>query len=436
MLPQKSIAFYTLGCKVNYSESSFIANQFNHNGFTIKNFNDKADIYVINTCAVTSTAVKKSRNIINKALHNNPDSFIVVTGCITETEKLALSEINEIGLIVGANEKFSLFDLICRKINSEVELGSYNLTEKSFYPSFSSGERTRSFLKIQDGCDYFCSYCVIPYARGRSRSDTVNNIVKNASNIVAKGIREIVLTGINIGDFRNNQGERLVDVLLALEKIEGLYRIRMSSVEPDLLTDDILQLTSQSEKILNHFHLPLQSGSNRILKLMNRKYQIELFRERLFKIKELMPDACIGTDIITGFPTETESDFNDSLGFLESLPLSYMHVFSYSKRNQTQASKMGENVPPSLKKERTNVLLSLADQKKTIFYSTQIGKIHQVLFESKNDKGYIHGFSKNYLKVKMLYDKYLINKIVSIPLTTIDNDGVFVEDKKNIIKTV
>ncbi len=430
-MPEKiAIAFYTLGCKVNYSETSFISNKFKDKGYQIKNFNEVADIYVINTCSVTQTAVKKSRNIIHKALHNNSNALIVVTGCITETEKEEIKTIDGIGLVVGANEKFNLFDLINEKVNLKINPDKKICNENTFFSSFSSGDRTRSFLKIQDGCNYFCSYCVIPFARGRSRSDYISNIVDNVRKIIETGVKEIIITGINIGDFRNDKGEKLIDLLVALEKINSLQRVRLSSIEPDLLSDELIEMISKSDIFLPHFHIPLQSGSDKILKLMNRKYDTALFKSKIDTIKSFMPDSCIATDIITGFPLETDDDFNDTRNFLEKLNLSYFHVFTYSERKQTKASQYEMKVSPQSKKIRTDALLKLSDIKKETFYNSQKGKEHKILFESSKINGYMYGFTQNYLRVKMLYNKLYSNEIITATLNNLDTDNVFMIDEK------
>lgn len=429
MTKKKSVAFYTLGCKVNYSETSFISNKFKENNYEIKSFNEVADVYIINTCSVTQTAVKKSRNIIQKAIRFNAKALIVVTGCIAETEKNEIESIENIGLIVGANEKFNLFDIVDNKVNSVQQKEKLKNDENVFFSTYSSGDRTRSFLKIQDGCNYFCSYCVIPYARGRSRSDTIENIIKNVHEIIKTGIKEIIITGINIGDFHNNKGETLFELLNALEQIDGLYRVRLSSIEPDLLTDEIIDLFSKSKVLLPHFHIPLQSGSDKILKLMNRKYDTSYFKNKIEKIKSLLPDSCIATDIITGFPLENEGDFDDTLHFLEKLNLSYFHVFTYSERQQTKAAQYEVKISPQNKKLRTDALLKLSEIKKSIFYNSQIGKKHNILFESSRINGYMFGFTRNYLRVKMPYNKQYINKILTTTLTTLDSDNVFIVDK-------
>lgn len=420
-----TIAFYTLGCKVNYAESSYISNLFTQNGFQIKAFNEKADVYVINTCSVTQVAVKKSRYFIHKALQLNPEALVVVTGCLTETEKEEVKTYDSRVLVVGANEKFNIMGAVNNRLRDNATENRQLLAESHFFSAFSSGDRTRSFVKIQDGCNYFCAYCVIPYARGRSRSDYIENILSNVKTAVNQNIKEIILTGINIGDYQNDRGENLYALLSALEEMEGLRRVRLSSIEPDLLSTDIIKLVSESQKLMPHFHIPLQSGSDNILKLMNRRYSTGFYRDKIVEIKNLIPDACVATDIISGFPGETDADFDLALAFLDTLPLSYFHVFTYSDRTQAKASGFKDKVPSQVKKQRTDGLLKLSDEKKMSFYNSQLGKHHQVLFESDKKKGFIYGFTENYIRVKAPCDKALVNNIVPVRLTALDSDNVF-----------
>jgi len=426
------IAFHTLGCKVNFAESSYIAQKFKDAGYQIVSFNDKSDAYVINTCSVTHSAVKKSRNTINSILKKHPAAKIVITGCITETEKEIINKIEGVGLIIGANEKNLLFDqldaLLKGDHQNDVILSN---TADSFFESYSTDERTRAFVKVQDGCNYFCSYCVIPYARGRSRSSYIDDIAGNVEKIIKDGVKEIVITGINIGDFSNNKGETLYDLLATLSSLEGLKRLRLSSIEPDLLTDEIISLAANSATIMPHFHLPLQSGSDKILKAMNRKYDTAFFKRKINNIFERIPDCCIGTDLIVGFPGESETDFNDTLNFINDLPLSYIHVFPYSKRSLTKAAGLIDDNSPYLKKMKVKTLSDLSEKKKATFYASQLNKTHKILFESANNNGYINGFTENYIKVKAAYNKMLINTIIEIKITDIDTDGLFVYNVKN-----
>ncbi len=422
------IAFYTLGCKVNFSESSFISDIFYENGYQVVPFSKKADIYVINTCGVTSAAVKKSRQIISSVKHKNPQAFLVVTGCITDTDAAVLDKLEHIDLVIGTNEK----DKIYQSINTVVTQGKppaiKNTDGNDFFASYSLGGRTRAFVKIQDGCDYFCAYCVIPYARGRSRSNQIKNIVRQVEKITEAGIKEVVLTGINIGDFKNDKKETLTDLCETLEAIEPLQRLRLSSIEPDLLSDALIRLISTSSKIMPHLHLPLQSGTDKVLKRMNRRYDTAFFAEKVFKIKKNIPDCCIGTDVIAGFPGESIADFEAGMDFIEKLPLSYIHVFPYSSRPQAQSSGFENALDQSVIKNRTLALKALAKNKKELFFSSQKGKVHRILFEHINRRGFIYGFSENYVRVKTGFRKTLANSIVKAPLSKIDEDGVFLLD--------
>lgn len=429
MPPIHSIAFYTLGCKVNFSETSYIAGIFDKSSYNVVAFKEKADIYVINTCAVTKAAVKKSKYIIRQALLRNPKAFIVVTGCIAETDIEVLSAIEGINLIVGANEKQKLLTKVEAMLHgSDVQAQNTSDCSEKFFPAYSEGGRTRTFVKIQDGCNYFCSYCIIPFARGRSRSGYISDIVNDVKAIVAKGVKEIVLTGINIGDFKNDKGETLLALLHSLDNIKELKRLRLSSVEPDLLCDDIINLTASSPKLMPHLHLPLQSGSDKILKLMGRKYDTAFFAQKVKSIHSEMPNCCIGTDIITGFPGETESDFEDSLTFVKELPLSYLHVFTYSEREGTKAAHLSQKVATGIAKKRSLRLQALALDKKMAFYESQRGKEHNILFEDANIKGFMYGFTENYVKVKTPYNKSYSNEIITSHLTKIDSDGIFIID--------
>ena len=430
MIPYRyKIAFYTLGCKVNYSETSYITRKFEENNFRITSFNETSDIYVINTCAVTQAAVKKSRYIIQKAIKKNPAALIVITGCMTEIEQNELKKYNNTALIINTNEKYLIFEKIKEKLNTDFIISHNILSENEFFPTFSYGERTRSFLKIQDGCNYFCSYCVVPYARGRSRSDSIENIIQNIKKITDLGIKEIIITGINIGDFKNKDGKRLIDLLLKIEDRCNISRLRLSSIEPDLLNDEIIQIVSQSEIFMPHFHIPLQSGTDKILRLMNRKYDTMLFKNKVGLIKKFLPDCCIATDIITGFPGETDIDFETTYHFLNNLELSYFHVFTYSERENTKAYHMQDKVSYPIKKQRTDRLLSLSAYKRNEFYNSQKGKQHEILFESDNVNGYMYGFTKNYIRVKMPFNKDFENKIHTTTLNNIDSDNVFIIDK-------
>lgn len=408
------IAFYTLGCKLNFSETSHISREFDNDNFEVVNFKDIADIYVINSCAVTSVAEKKSKNAITGAKKRNPNSKICVVGCFSELNIEKLKEDDNIDIVLGSSDKFLLPKKIKEYFN--IEKKNFRSEDNNFYSSWSEGDRTRTFLKIQDGCDYHCSYCTVCIARGISRSDKISNVIKNASIIADKGIKEIILTGVNIGDFGKNTNETLFDLLCELETIDKLERIRISSIEPNLLTNDIIHLVSKSEKIMPHFHIPLQSGNNKILSLMKRRYKRELFEEKVNLINSLISNCYIAADVIVGFPTESEEDFYDTYNFIKSLPISDLHIFSYSKRSNTIASEMKEQIKEQVKQERSKILRGLRTELKNNFYKKNITNELKVLFESKNDKGTISGFAENYLKCTTNYEKNLINKIVKVKI--------------------
>ena len=414
----KKVSFYTLGCKLNFSETSTIARQLGEQGFERVDFEQGADVYVINTCSVTDHADKKCRKVVKEALKFNPTAFVAIVGCYAQLKPQEIAGIPGVDVVLGAAEKFNLIEhlsVLTKRERGEVfntrikEVDSYNA-------AYSVGDRTRSFLKVQDGCDYFCSFCTIPLARGKSRSDTIVNVLKSAREIVNKGVKEIVLTGVNIGDFGVNTGETFLALLHELEKTEGLARIRISSIEPNLLTDEIIQFASVSQKIVPHFHIPLQSGSDKILSLMRRKYQRDLYVNRVAQIKTLMPHACIGVDVIVGFPGETQADFLDTYSFLNELDISYLHVFTYSERVNTTAYKMEGRVPGAQRAERSRMLHILSEKKRRFFYEQHLGKTYEVLFEAEQEKGFMHGFTQNYIKVKVPYDPLLINELARVEL--------------------
>ncbi len=416
----KSVAFHHFGCKVNFAEASALSRQFKEKGFELKDFNDQADIYVISTCVVTAVAEKKCRAAIRRAHKLNPGAKIAVIGCFSELKPGEIAQMDGVDLVLGHEGKFNLLDELEHLSQSTPYHGGTQEREKSekaaFVPSYSYGDRTRSFLKIQDGCDYYCTYCTIPLARGKSRSDTIENVLKNAREIAGKGIREIVLTGVNIGDFGRQNGETFTGLIQALESLEGISRIRISSIEPDLLSDGIIAQVAASAKFLPHFHLPLQSGNNKILKAMHRKYDRELYAGRVAMIRSLMPDACIAADVIVGFPGETAGDFEETRLFLQNLEISYLHVFTYSKRDNTLAARMPDPVDETTRKHRSEVLHQLSEEKKRAFYQQNSGKTARVLFESDNANGYMHGFTENYIKVKTPFNPELINQIVEVTL--------------------
>ena len=421
----KTIAFYTLGCKLNFSETSTLARSFVNSGFKVVPASHAADVYLINTCSVTESADKKCRQAIRKFIKQSPTAIIAVTGCYAQLKPDAIAAIEGVDLVVGADLKGNVVELvnnIREKGNPRIFSCEINEVD-SFFQAFSSGDRTRSFLKVQDGCDYKCSYCTIPMARGKSRNIPINDILREAEQIAASGIKEVVLTGVNIGDFGKTTGESFFDLVKALDKVEGIERYRISSIEPNLLTDELIEYVAQSAKFLPHFHIPLQSGSNRILGLMRRRYKREVFASRLEHIRKLMPNAFIGVDVIVGFPGETEEDFNDSYNFLESLSPSYLHVFPYSERPNTPTASMDGKVNPSVINSRVNRLNKLCQLLHTNFYKKNIGKTANVLFESSKHGNMMHGFTENYIKVEVPYQKNLCNIVISVKLIELADSG-------------
>jgi threonylcarbamoyladenosine tRNA methylthiotransferase MtaB len=425
MTPNKTVAFYTLGCKLNFSETSTIGRMFTANGFSKVDFLDGADIYVINTCSVTDHADKKCRKVVKQALKYNPNAFIAIIGCYAQLKPQEIASIPGVNIVLGANEKFNLLDHILNYNNQEGTQVFANEIKhvNNFVASFSMGDRTRTFLKVQDGCDYFCSFCTIPLARGRSRSDTIANTVLSAKEAASNGVKEIVLTGVNIGDFGKNNNETFFDLVKALDQINGIERIRISSIEPNLLTNEIITYVANSERFVAHFHIPLQSGSDKILKAMRRKYERELYADRVALIKDIMPDCCIGADVITGFPSETEEDFLDTYRFINQLDISYLHVFTYSERDDTTALRIKEVVPGNIRHQRTEMLKILSEKKKRFFYEQHQGKKMKVLFEMEHENGDMKGFTENYIKVKTAYDPLLYNEIIDVKLCDMDADG-------------
>lgn len=427
----KKIAFYTLGCKLNFSETSTIARSFENEGFQRVEFEEKADIYVINTCSVTDNADKQFKQIVGKALKNNSNAFIAAVGCYAQLKPHELIAVDGVDLVLGAKEKFNITQYIddLTKLN-EGQVHSCDINEADFYVgSYSFGDRTRAFLKVQDGCDYKCTYCTIPMARGISRSDSVENVLKNAYEISQKGIKEIVLTGVNIGDygkgeFGNKKHEHtFLELIQELDKVEGIERLRISSIEPNLLKDEIIDFVAQSRSFVPHFHIPLQSGNNEILKKMKRRYLRDLYQNRIKKIREVLPDACIGVDVIVGFPSESDEQFLDTYQFLADLDISYLHIFTYSERDNTEAVEMQGVVPHEVRSKRSRMLRGLSAKKRNAFYRSQLGKEKIVLFEGENKKGYIHGFTENYVKVKFPWNPELVNTLHKVRLTEIDQDG-------------
>ncbi len=428
----KKVAFYTLGCKLNFAETSTIARSFEEDGYIRVDFDDPADIYVINTCSVTENADKQFKQIVRKALKTNPKAFLAAVGCYAQLKPEELASVDGVDLVLGAKEKFNITQYIDDLTkNNEGVVHSCEIAETDFYVgSYSIGDRTRAFLKVQDGCDYKCTYCTIPMARGISRSDTIENILSNAKKISDKGIKEIVLTGVNIGDygkgeFGNKKHEHtFLELVQALDKVEGIERLRISSIEPNLIKDETIDFIAQSNSFVPHFHIPLQSGSNEILKKMKRRYLRELYVSRVAKIREVMPDACIGVDVIVGFPGETDELFLETYYFLNDLDISYLHVFTYSERDNTEAVLMDGVVPDEVRAKRSKMLRGLSAKKRNAFYESQLGKEKTVLFESDNKQGYINGFTENYVKVKAPWDPALVNTLHKVKLTKIDVDGM------------
>jgi threonylcarbamoyladenosine tRNA methylthiotransferase MtaB len=413
---RKKVAFYTLGCKLNYAETATIERQFLEKGFSSVQFSEKADVYVINTCSVTSHADKKCRNIIKKAVKNAPGSFVAVVGCYSQLQSEQLAAIPGVDLVLGSREKLKMFDYVkdfSKKEQAEVHSCEI-LKIKEFDSSYSVSGRTRSFVKIQDGCDYFCSYCTIPLARGLSRSNTIERVIEDVKDVAARGAKEVVLTGVNIGDFGKGSDEKLIDLMRELEKINGIDRFRISSIEPNLLTDEIIEFMADSGKFVPHFHIPLQSGCDKILRLMNRKYLREVFADRVKTIKRVIPSAGIGADVIVGFPGESDEDFMDTYDFINALPISFLHVFSYSERENTKAAKLPGKLTPAETERRSKILHALGEAKRKLFYGSFIGSRADVLFEAYNKKGKMYGFTGNYIRVEADYDKSLINKTVTV----------------------
>jgi len=428
---KKKVAFYTLGCKLNFSETSTIARNFQHEGFERVDFEEIADIYVINTCSVTENADKQFKQIVKKALKNNNKAFVAAVGCYAQLKPEELAAVDGVDLVLGATEKFKITDYLNDLSKNDLgEVHSCEIEEANFYVgSYSIGDRTRAFLKVQDGCDYKCTYCTIPLARGISRSDELQNVLKNAKEISQQGIKEIVLTGVNIGDygkgeFGNKKHEHtFLELVQALDEVEGIERLRISSIEPNLLKNETIDFVSKSRTFVPHFHIPLQSGSNDILKKMKRRYLRELYVDRVNKIREVMSDACIGVDVIVGFPGETEEHFLETYHFLNELNISYLHVFTYSERDNTEAAEMEGIVPGNVRSKRSKMLRGLSVKKRRAFYESQIGTTRTVLFEAENKEGYIHGFTENYVKVKTPWNPELVNTLHEIKLTKIDEDG-------------
>lgn len=430
-----------MGCKLNFSETSTIARSFADEGFDRVDFSEEADMYVINTCSVTDNADKKFKTIVKKAQKINPDAFVAAVGCYAQLKPEELADVDGVDLVLGATEKFKITDYINDLTkNDHGKVHSCEIADADFYVgSYAIGDRTRAFLKVQDGCDYKCTYCTIPLARGISRSDTLENVLKNAADISEQGIKEIVLTGVNIGDygkgeFGNKKHEHtFLELVEALDDVDGIHRLRISSIEPNLLKNETIEFVSQSKTFVPHFHIPLQSGSDDLLKLMKRRYMTNLYKERVEKIREVMPNCCIGVDVIVGFPGETEEHFLETYHFLNDLDISYLHVFTYSERDNTPAATMDGVVPNKVRSKRSRMLRGLSVKKRRAFYESQLGNELTVLFEGENKEGYIHGFTENYVKVKSPWNPELVNTLHEVKLTEIDADGLvrfeFVNEK-------
>jgi threonylcarbamoyladenosine tRNA methylthiotransferase MtaB len=431
-LTSATVAFQTLGCKLNFSETSTLARKFVAAGYERVPFEMKADVYVINTCSVTENADKKFTSLARQTRQRNPDAFLIAVGCYAQLQPEELAKEDSVDLVLGAKEKFDIISYLSDLSRPEqTQVHACAIEETDIYVgSYAIGERTRAFLKVQDGCDYKCTYCTIPQARGISRSDTLNNVLRQAKEIVDQGIKEIVLTGVNIGDygkgeFGNKKHEHtFFELVQALDEVQGIERFRISSIEPNLLSEELIEFVAHSKRFVPHFHIPLQSGNNEILGQMRRRYQCELYVDRVNQIKRLMPDACIGVDVIVGFPGETDQHFLDTYAFLVDLPVAYLHVFSYSERPNTAAAVMKNQVPKTTKNKRSKMLRGLSAKKRHAFYESQLQKTKTILFEAENKEGYIQGFTENYVKVRMPWDPALQNQLRSATLAEIDQKGM------------
>lgn len=437
-MPNK-VALHTLGCKLNFSETSAIGNQFLNNGFEIIDFKDPADIYVFNTCSVTENAEKECRQLVRRALRQNPNAFVVVTGCYAQLRPDEIAKIDGVDVILGSKEKFKLFSIINNFEKNNLACiytsPTNDLNEFGNAHSTDADGRTRAYFKIQDGCDYKCSFCTIPLARGKSRSMDPDDVLHEFKNLINNGYKEIILTGVNVGDYGKSFSTNLYSLLLKMIEVPGEFRIRISSIEPNLLSDEIIDLTANSEKMCNHFHIPLQSGSKKILKLMQRRYKAEYYRDLIYKASDKINDLGIGVDVIVGFPGETEEDFHETYNFLKELPISYLHVFTYSERPDTKAISLPDTVDVFERKRRNNMLRILSDKKKNEFYNKMIGKNLKVLFESEDDNGIIKGFSSNYVRVSNKFDPSLINQFCNVHVNNVKDllcSGKIKENKKSV----
>ena len=422
----KKVAFYTLGCKLNFSETSTLARLFEEGGYAKVDFEENPDVFIINTCSVTENADKKCKQLVKRAQKINSEALIAIVGCYAQLKPEEIGKIPGVDIVLGANEKFNVLDhlekLETKPGNTIIKYDSIKKTTE-FVPSFSYGDRTRSFLKVQDGCDYFCTFCTIPLARGKSRNATIEQTLSEAKKISQTEVKEIVLTGVNIGDFGQGSNENFYELVIALDEVEGIERFRISSIEPNLLSNEIIDFClNKSQRFVPHFHIPLQSGSNAMLKAMRRKYERELYAERVETIKKNNPDCCIGVDVIVGFPGETDEEFSKTVDFLKELEISYLHVFTYSERANTTAIKMGDTVPMEKRRERSKILHLLSDRKKRNFYEQNLGQSRTALIESEQDEGWMYGFTDNYVKVRIPFDLSLANKLVEVKLTKVNSD--------------
>ncbi len=435
----KTVAFHTLGCKLNFAETSTIARSFENEGYQKVDFAEQADVYVLNTCSVTENADKECRQLIRNVKKIAPESVVAVIGCYAQLKANEIALMEGVDMVLGAKEKFKLVNYISEfSQKDKAQVHSCEIDQPlDFISSYSAGDRTRSFLKVQDGCDYTCSYCTIPLARGKSRSDSIENVIKQASEIAKQGVKEIVLTGVNIGDFEGTGSESatFLDLIKALDNVSGIERFRISSIEPNLLKDEIIEFVAQSKRFVPHFHVPLQSGSNKILKLMRRRYLKDLYTNRVGAIKKLMPHACIGVDVIVGFPGETDEDFLETYNFINELDVSYLHVFTYSERPNTDALELKPIVPIVVRKERNKKLRILSDKKQRNFYEQHLHTTRKVLFESENKSGFITGFTDNYIKTSVAFNENLINKIEDINLVNLNEAGNCVGEINDVKKS-
>lgn len=435
---KSTVAFHTLGCKLNFSETSAIGRKFEEAGFQKIFFEERADVYVINTCSVTENADKECKTIVHRALKTNPNAFIAIIGCYAQLKPQEISNIEGVDLILGAREKFNIVNYIGEAVKKQkAEIFSCEIADANeFISAYSANDRTRTFLKVQDGCDYNCSFCTIPLARGQSRSNTIENVLNDVRKIADNGTKEIVLTGVNLGDFGYCVDDRrqtidtkswkkiqFIDLIHELDKVEGIERFRISSIEPNLLSNEIIEFVASSKKFVPHFHIPLQSGSDKILKMMRRRYLSNLYADRVENIKKLMPHCCIGADVIVGFPGETQEDFFETYNFLNKLEVSYLHVFTYSERENTLAIVLPGSVPIHERKKRNSMLRTLSEKKLRHFYTQHVGKEFNVLFEADNKNGMMHGFTENYIKVKIHFELSLINQSLRVKIAGIDTDG-------------